>query len=62
MSDYDLGLSNEGGEAGDIEDAQLLKRVWRNEKCAPVLLPYEEVRCSANRHMERVLHALTSAP
>lgn len=30
-------------DSGEYEDVVLLKRTWRNEKCAPVLLPYAEV-------------------
>jgi hypothetical protein len=40
-----LGLDDEEAEE---EDLAVLKRVWRNEKCAPVLLPYEEVRAIPN--------------
>ena len=50
-----LGLDDE--EAKGEEDLAVLKRVWRNEKCAPVLLPYEEVRAIPNlSHLFHLSH------
>lgn len=47
MAERDRALDGLGLDEEDTEeegDMAVLKRVWRNEKCAPVLLQYEEVR------------------